>query len=382
MNPQNESIILDALLNFNFKQIHTSTRFWMVRTKKGYFYNEFLTKKFVALAWNNITESSNFNDTDSLADDILLNYPEIQRPSLVINKCKSFINEVKKGDILVIPNKGSSFVAFAIAGDYFEDQNKTVDIEKTVIKRIEEKEVVINDVSCPYKKRRSIQVIKIVKSENLNYHLYRAISSYHGINNLDSYATLILDQLYNYYTFGSETHIVFNVTKEKSIGLRELTKFLYGVTDSLSTIIPEENISTKLALESPGDIVINIKNIFDFVCDNYLPIIGIIVFLGGGSFLTVKLPGVPQIIKDILSIKTDIQMKKADLEGIELDNMNKKLDIFNKLKQAGIDPSSFDSSLNLLNDCSKSMEIKVTEELPPIPSSADEQNSDEDDEQL
>ena len=139
MNPQNEKTILDALLDFDFKQIPTSTRFWMIRTKKGYFYNEFLSKSFVALAWNNITSSSNFNDIDSLADDILLNYPEIQRPRLVINKCKSFINEVKKGDIIVIPSKGSSLVAFAIAGDYYEDQNKTLDIEKTVINRIEKK---------------------------------------------------------------------------------------------------------------------------------------------------------------------------------------------------------------------------------------------------
>ena len=379
MNPQNEKTILDALLDFDFKQIPTSTRFWMIRTKKGYFYNEFLSKSFVALAWNNITSSSNFNDIDSLADDILLNYPEIQRPRLVINKCKSFINEVKKGDIIVIPSKGSSLVAFAIAGDYYEDQNKTLDIEKTVINRIEQKEVVINDVSCPYKKRRHIQIIKIVRSENINYHLYRALSSYHGINNLDPYATLILDQLYNYYTFGSETHIVFNVTKEKNIGLLELSKFLYGVTDSLASIIPQETISTKLALESPGDIVINI---FNFICDNYLPIIAMIVFLGGGSFLTIKLPGVPQIIKDILSIKSDQQMKKAELKGIELDNLNKKLDLYNRLIQAGIDPASFDKSLSLLNDCAKSMEIKVTEALPPIPSPATEQNIDEDDEQL
>ena len=196
---------------------------------------------------------------------------------------------------------------------------------------------------------------------------------------MDPYATLILDQLYNYYTFGSETHIVFNVTKEKNIGLLELSKFLYGVTDSLSSIIPQETISTKLALESPGDIVINI---FNFICDNYLPIIAMIVFLGGGSFLTIKLPGVPQIIKDILSIKSDQQMKKAELKGIELDNLNKKLDLYNRLIQAGIDPASFDKSLSLLNDCAKSMEIKVTEALPPIPSPATEQNIDEDDEQL
>lgn len=34
----NENKILNAILNFEIKEIDSETRFWMIRTKKGYCY--------------------------------------------------------------------------------------------------------------------------------------------------------------------------------------------------------------------------------------------------------------------------------------------------------------------------------------------------------
>ena len=53
-------------------------------------------------------------------DDILMEFSEIQRPSTVINKCISFINEIHPNDILVIPSARSSYITFALDGDYYE----------------------------------------------------------------------------------------------------------------------------------------------------------------------------------------------------------------------------------------------------------------------
>ena len=49
MNLQQEQELLDQLLNFSIPVIPDNTRFWMIRTQKGYFYDEFLAKKYVAL---------------------------------------------------------------------------------------------------------------------------------------------------------------------------------------------------------------------------------------------------------------------------------------------------------------------------------------------
>lgn len=122
MDKQLESQILHELLNFKVPIIPEQTRFWMIRTQKGYFYDEFLAKKFVALAWNNIDVTTNLSESskETLKDDIMLKFPEINRPSTVINKCYNFINEVHEGDILVIPSKGSKYITFATAGEYMK----------------------------------------------------------------------------------------------------------------------------------------------------------------------------------------------------------------------------------------------------------------------
>lgn len=47
--------LLDALAlarNRAITVVPDETRFWMIRTKKGYFYNEFIKEGFVALGWN------------------------------------------------------------------------------------------------------------------------------------------------------------------------------------------------------------------------------------------------------------------------------------------------------------------------------------------
>ena len=100
---------LNFILDFQVPIIPSDTRFWMVRTQKGYFYNEFITKRFVALAWNNIDSDTDFSEEarETLKDDILMEYSEIRRPSTVINKCSAFIHEIKKDDNLVIPSAGS-----------------------------------------------------------------------------------------------------------------------------------------------------------------------------------------------------------------------------------------------------------------------------------
>lgn len=100
MNTKDEkalSNLYDQILNFKLTEIPSDIRFWMIRTKKGYFYEEFIQEKFVALAWNTITAHTNFSESEHrlLSDRIAYEYPEIKRPSLVISKCNKFIHEIK-----------------------------------------------------------------------------------------------------------------------------------------------------------------------------------------------------------------------------------------------------------------------------------------------
>lgn len=355
MTYTDELALLNLLDKFEVPIIPQNTHFWMIRTKKGYFYNEFLSKRFVALAWNNITHKTDFSESnrDSLKDDVLMTFKEIHRPSTVINKCYSFINEIQTNDILVIPSVKSSYITLALAGEYYEDDSKTLELEQNVIYRIDNHDVDINDVSCPYKKRRRITLLRTVKNEELNYSLCRAISNYHGLSNLDSYSKQILNALYNYYMFGNDMSFVLNVQKQTPIGPRSINNVLYGTTELLSSIAPEECISTQVSLNSPGDIVFSLVNVKDLLVNNWQFIFGMLVFLGGGSALTFKVPGAIDIIKSILFAKDDYRIKHAEAEKAELEVWEKKAELLQKIKDSGIDPESLNDPVNaLLSGCS------------------------------
>lgn len=381
--------ILDEILNFQIKKIPDRTRFWMIRTQKGYFYNEFILRKFVALAWNNIDETTDFSEDgkERLKDEIVLQFPEITRPSTVINKCNNFINEINEGDILVIPSKGSQYITFAIAGEYYEDAGKTLELEQTVIFRIKNKDVDINDVSCPYKKRRKIIPLRTLRSDDLNVSLYRAISNYHGISNLDPYAYQILNSLYNCYSYKEYTALVYNIRKQTPIRPRELNRLIYGNTECLCSIIPEENISTQMSLHSPGDIIYMLKDFFILAVDNWNIVAGLLVVVGGGSALTFQFPGIIDIVKKILSTPGELKSQKLDNEAKQLANIEKRLEIYQKLKDSGIEPESLIGPLEQVLESSSSLRaepIVLGESATQLQTTADEdeESIDIDEEQL
>lgn len=373
MNIEKELELIDAIINFKIKTIPESTRFWMIRTQKGYFYHEFITRKFVAVAWNSIDQSTDFSEEykERLKDSIILEYPEIKRPSTVINKCQNFINEIKSGDILVIPSEGRKYLTFAIAGEYFEDSTKTVELENKIIFRIRNNDVDVNDVSCPYKKRRHITLLRTIKSDEINSSLYRALSNYHGISNLDSYAYQILNELYNVYTFRDSTVLVYSIRKSSPIKPRELGRFIYGNTECLCKTIHEDQLATQMSLHSPGDVIYILQNAYDLAKDNWTFVLGLLVILGGGSALSFQVPGVFDVLKKALSTKEDIRAMKLDNDIKETELQLKRLELHKKIKDSGIEPESLIAPLEAVYNSAISLkaepiilsdEVKVTDD--------------------
>lgn len=387
IDSQFELEVLNGILNFSLPVISDKTRFWMIRTQGGYFYNEFIAKKIVALAWNHVDSHTDFSEQskERLQDDIVLNYPNISRPSTVVNKCKNFMYEVTPKDILVIPSKGSRYVTFALAGEYFEDVSKTASLEKVVIERIKNRDVDINDVSCPYKKRRHITLLRTVRSEDINYSLYRAISNYHGISNFDNYAKQILNELYNCYIFNNDATLVYNIRKQTPIKPRELSNLIYGNTECLAMIIPEERISTQMSLSSPGDAVYTLEKVYEFAKDNWSSIFGILIFLGGGSALSFHVPGLIDIVKNILHAPDEINQKHAETELKQLEVLSKRIEVLEKIRSSGINPEDLVQPLEALSQGASSLQaepIILGDDASAIPIEADvnEESNDIDEE--
>ena len=80
-----------ALCNdFKPVDIPKSTNFWLVRTKRGHFYNDFCIKNFVALGWN-LIDSSNINSDEELFKDIIMaKYSANKRPGYPLNQSRNW----------------------------------------------------------------------------------------------------------------------------------------------------------------------------------------------------------------------------------------------------------------------------------------------------
>lgn len=167
---------------------------------------------------------------------------------------------------------------------------------------------------------------------------------------MDSYAKYILNSLHNYYSFQGTVSLVYNVRKSDPIRPRELNAVLYGTTEALIQIAPEDSISTQMALNSPGDIVFYILSFFR---DNWTVLFGLLICLGGGSVLTFKVPGAIDILKSILNAPAEYKLKKAEADQKELEIVEKKIEIYEKIKASGINPGTLSQPINsIISGCS------------------------------
>lgn len=227
--------------------------------------------------------------------------------------------------------------------------------------------------------------MRTIKSEDINISLYRAISNYHGISNFDAYAYQILNELYNCYTFQNYTVLVYNIRKQSPIKPRELSRLIYGNIECLCSIIPEDRISTKMDLHSPGDVIYMLQEAYNFAKENWAAIFGLLIFLGGGSALSFKVPGLIDIVKNIISAPEDLRAKKLDNDSKEIDIQLKRLEFKQKLKDSGINPESLLSPMEAIVESTTTLQaepIILGEEaaITSITNGEDEESIDTEDE--
>ena len=97
-----EENFINAALEYTIRNIDEDKKFWMVRTKKGFFFQEFINNKFIALGWNAITQETDFGKSqEDVLRDLIKNKYGDSRPTGAINKCKSFIFDISVGDYIL-----------------------------------------------------------------------------------------------------------------------------------------------------------------------------------------------------------------------------------------------------------------------------------------
>ncbi|WP_418223586.1 hypothetical protein [Clostridium isatidis] len=317
----------------NIKEIKEDTKFWLVRAKSGVFYDEFKNEGYIALGWNYI-DNNNVNESDD--DKLKIIKEEIERiyknkqGGTILNKCKRFINEMREGDIVMVPSSENKEILFAIVGDYYEEDKDYLH-EVEIIKRIDNKEDYGIEIKCPYKKRRKIKVIKSVNGNKLNPNLYKALVSHHGLSNIDKYSKFILSSIYNLYISDGKLNIVLNIEKERGIDARDFSGLIYSISNILSIQNENIKITTRANINSPGDLVFTIQeyanNIYTYIRDNWFVFIIIYGAIAGIKIGPLDMPSIINAILNVNKHRTDIKEQEAKIQSIELDNQLKKIDL-------------------------------------------------------
>lgn len=306
--------ILEDLLNcIEIPEIDSNINFWLVRTNKGLFYEEYIKNGFVALGWNKIDKNAikkinKAKDRDKKKkayEKIKETYKGTKQPGRLFGKCDRFVNGIKENDIIMLPSANSLKITFALAGEYYEIDELNHRREMEVIAQIKQGWKDTLNIQCPYKKRRKIKVIKTMDGSRLNPNLYRALVSHHSISNINDYADSVLSSIFNVYYWDEKINYVFNVENERHINPIDISYFIMSFAKIVEEILQEKTdigkINGKLNINSPGDISFALancaKNISEFLISNKMLFLVLWISLNGGSF---KIPGFEIKVESLL----------------------------------------------------------------------------------
>lgn len=304
--------------------IKNDTNFWMVRAKRGFFFDEFIRNEFIAIGWNSVTkamisQNPTRSQSDRLKASIKATYDE-SKPGTSLNKCIRFCYELKAGDIAVIVDNNR--VAFAYIGEYYEEQSPTltVELEKEVHQQIEKANPNTDTFTCPYIKRRKITLIKVLTADDtISPYLQSAIArNWHSLSELNEYSDLVLSGCFDTYIFRDKLTVTFRVRTKDEINVLDLSNFVLCAAKLLSKDHPER-VHVKTTLHSPGDIILQIG---DFFQQNplLLPICYMAIF--GGKIGNYEFNSLLGVIKGIVNHKYE-----KDKRNIELRKLSAEADL-------------------------------------------------------
>ena len=388
MDEINELLIEKMKQSIYAVQVPNRCSFWMIRTKSGAYYNEYIEQNYIAIGWNAIRRSDILQYNDEKMRQIIEASYEDKRPGAAISKCHSFVETMQIGDLVMI--LGEKRVAFAIIGEYFEKG----DIQNCITKELEADVQIAagfhkqNKIECPYVKRRKIQIIKELEESRLTPMLARAMLNHHSLSEIDDYAIPVLNTCFDLYVYDGETHVVFRVSTRNKIKGRDFATFCYYITEIFSTLNGDEDVSITTNLNSPGDYAVAFSQGMDFIQAHWFAFLFIFAVLFGGSYekdgMKTEIPSIRGGIKWLCNRKHDAEIKgleaeklKKEIDGIDLDNELKRIQIARERENSDLQKMPTDPELEKLQKASRALELQEPDSKVIIfPSSNQEDHKD------
>lgn len=249
---------LKLLCDMGIEVFNPNRNYWLIRTQGGAYFDEFYFKNYIGIEWDDIIDIS----IKKLDDMILLvgkKYPHEPRPSYIASQIFKFIHGLKKGDIVLIPNKDSKIIAF---GEIVEDEIYVSDdgidnpLSKITLSEDEEPSIPV------LRKRRKVNWIKHIPRENLDPYLQTFIYAHNTIVDLKSYSLFIDRTLSDFYIKGEDAYFTLRVNKQSNIPFDDLADLFVlnrSLCDFINLYLPEYHINRgeivcKIDVQSKGPV--------------------------------------------------------------------------------------------------------------------------------
>lgn len=249
---------------YNIKELSNDKNYWFFRTNAGLYYADYALNNYIGLGWDEIDDLSLFNvktdqEEKNLKEKVksLVSqyYPDENRAGLTAGQIIKFINEMKIGDIVIIPDAGSHSISIGvIESDVYlhkQDTDNPSSLDETEDENLGYEQ-------CPYVKRRKIKWVTSASKHQIDPYLFKLFCVIHTISDANAYAKYIDRIMYPIYMKNGEIHITLNVEQEDSITARSMNKLLSGILGILDNYTNEEvskeadNLTLKVIVESPG----------------------------------------------------------------------------------------------------------------------------------
>jgi len=244
----------DIINALGIVEIDPNRNYWLIRTQAGDYFEEFFFDEFVAIGWDEISdiELLKTNDVEKIKELVVKKYPDEARPGYAASLIVKFTNEMKKGDIVIIPSKGSRHVTFGVLKEdeiYLEESTESQGLED-----IEELEI-----KCPFVKRRKVKWLKHISREKLDLYIHKLLNAHNTIVNANDYAPYIDRSLYRLYKKGGSIHIVFEVKQDSKISAVNIMEFLNHILSTVDVFnsvtgsnFKKEDLDLRINVQSPG----------------------------------------------------------------------------------------------------------------------------------
>lgn len=354
---------IEFFKSLGITEIDSNRRYWLVRANAGAYFDDFILEGYIGLSWNKINNLDYFSlNQNDLKEKISLNYPDEKSPGNIAGQILKFANEIKKGDIVLIPSENSKHIAFAKVLEtcpYIEDENSETDLFNSLLDEIFEDSETAPIQPCLIRKK--IVLLHTFRRDQVDIYIYPLLHSHHTITSADIYGHYI-DRMLNYfYIKNDKAHLILKVTKKHDIQAVELIKALTDIINlsevfesHIDQMYKKENIDIKLNVQSPGPI--------EFISPAWAILIGLGMLLGalnggkhkimfGNHFVYESESDglIANVIKYINAVRAN-----SNLEGITTldEEQVKKLvsDAINSSQQIGITPNAVNTELEQTAD--------------------------------